>query len=499
MNDKLFENGYVILENFFTEQQVDYFSNQSIDSITRKQMVLGNNPLMGEGDAVHPMTWNVNSHPIWQNTLYNVLPQVSKITDEELIPTYSFQRVYLKGASMAHHTDWPWCQISLTINLGQSHSYPIYVTSLKTKKSIEVIQKPGDAILYLGHNISHYRNEFEGDWYSQLFLHYVIDNEYMETHSRFDKDIFHFKIEDNMEKVFYPPEVKELQQIGYKTPDMKKEDKDKIIPLDFAVMFKTSNRKPRLDINDLSSEVSLHGGQYKVKPATWFMDGTHQTFEALTPEFCTEIIDLYESYAKQNKTRHGLTHRGLDNDFKDTGELDLMLLPEEEAGKYVEHIQKVSDHCILQYIKKFGLSEHYDVEGDVFGTGIYYPMWEIHKYEKGVGHYESWHVEGSHQFEYGNRMFVSMFYLNDVEEGGRTVFPYSKTAIKSEVGKHFTFPCFWPYVHYAQTPVSNDKYILTSWMNKVWPDAYHNSFTTTPHHKKQDDYRKTKFIYEETK
>ena len=49
-------------------------------------------------------------------------------------------------------------------------------------------------------------------------------------------------------------------------------------------------------------------------------------------------------------------------------------------------------------------------------------LWEIHKYEKGVGHYESWHVEGSHRLEYGNRMFVSMFYLNDVEEGGRTVF-----------------------------------------------------------------------------
>ena len=52
------------------------------------------------------------------------------------------------------------------------------------------------------------------------------------------------------------------------------------------LMFKTSNRKPRLDINDLSSEVSLYGGQYKVKPATWFMDGTHQTFGALTPECC---------------------------------------------------------------------------------------------------------------------------------------------------------------------------------------------------------------------
>ena len=30
---------------------------------------------------------------------------------------------------------------------------------------------------------------------------------------------------------------------------------------------------------------------------------------------------------EKNETRHGLTHRGLDNDYKDTGELDLMTLP----------------------------------------------------------------------------------------------------------------------------------------------------------------------------
>ena len=38
---------------------------------------------------------------------------------------------------MSHHTDWPWCQISLTVNIGQSHSYPLFVTDMQTKKSIE--------------------------------------------------------------------------------------------------------------------------------------------------------------------------------------------------------------------------------------------------------------------------------------------------------------------------------------------------------------------------
>ena len=85
---------------------------------------------------------------------------------------------------MSHHTDWPWCQISLTVNIGQSHSYPLFVTDMQTKKSIEIIQEPGDAVFYLGHNISHYRNKFEGDWYSQLFLHYVIDNATMKQYER---------------------------------------------------------------------------------------------------------------------------------------------------------------------------------------------------------------------------------------------------------------------------------------------------------------------------
>ena len=29
---------------------------------------------------------------------------------------------------------------------------------------------------YSGTSTSHYINKFEGDWYSQLFFHYVIDN-----------------------------------------------------------------------------------------------------------------------------------------------------------------------------------------------------------------------------------------------------------------------------------------------------------------------------------
>ena len=493
MNDKLYENGYVVLENFFTDKQVDFFMTQTVESIANKEMVLGKDML--DGESVHPMTWNVNSHKVWENTLYSVLPQVSKITDEELIPTYSFQRVYLNGSSMSHHTDWPWCQISLTINLGQSEPYPIYLTSLKTKKSVEIIQKPGDAILYLGHNISHYRNKFEGEWYSQLFLHYVIDNEYMESYQKLDRDILDFELKNNVKEYFYSKEVEKIKE-DLEPMDMIEKNKDKIIKLDEGTMFKTTSRKPRLDINDVNAEVSLHGGQYKVKTINHFMDTIHQTFEALSPEFCKELIDLYEDYAKRRKVKHGLTHRGLDNNIKDTGELDLLKLPKDEVGEYINNLRTVSDHCIKQYTSKFGLLQHYN-SLELFDGGVYYPMWEIHKYEKGTGHYEAWHIEGANLYEYGNRMFVSMFYLNDIEEGGRTVFPYSKSAIKCETGKHLSFPTYWPYVHYAETPISDHKYIVTTWLNKIWPKQYMDSFVEGANHDKQEDVRKTKFIFDE--
>ena len=36
--------------------------------------------------------------------------------------------------------------------------------------------QPGDAVIYRGCEWNHYRPEFEGDWYTQVFLHWVDDS-----------------------------------------------------------------------------------------------------------------------------------------------------------------------------------------------------------------------------------------------------------------------------------------------------------------------------------
>lgn len=101
-----------------------------------------------------------------------------------------------------------------------------------------------------------------------------------------------------------------------------------------------------------------------------------------------------------------------------------------------------------------------------------YPLLQMQKYDKNEGHYNTWHVEKEH-LKSAQRMFVLILYLNDVEEGGETGFLFKEEGeddfykVKPKAGKLIIHPCSWPYVHKGYTPESDDKYILTTWLEYV--------------------------------
>ncbi len=102
------------------------------------------------------------------NTLLGLLcARVSKEAGRELRPTYSYARVYRRGNDLKPHKDRPSCEYSVTLNLSQTHPWPIFMG----KKSI--VQNVGDGVLYKGCEIEHSRGPFDGDEYIQVFLHYV--------------------------------------------------------------------------------------------------------------------------------------------------------------------------------------------------------------------------------------------------------------------------------------------------------------------------------------
>jgi len=101
---------------------------------------------------------------------------VSENTGFKLLPSYSYGRVYTKFAHLKKHVDRPSCEISVTIQIGSDGTpWPIFMGEEK------VLLKEGDAVLYKGTEVTHWREEFQGDWHSQIFLHYVkADGKYKE-------------------------------------------------------------------------------------------------------------------------------------------------------------------------------------------------------------------------------------------------------------------------------------------------------------------------------
>tara|TARA_B100000029_G_scaffold153864_1_gene149167 strand:- start:665 stop:1267 length:603 start_codon:yes stop_codon:yes gene_type:complete len=63
------------------------------------------------------------------------------------------------------------------------------------------------------------------------------------------------------------------------------------------------------------------------------------------------------------------------------------------------------------------------------------------------------------------RTFGIILYLNTVEEGGDTDFMDYKLKIKPEAGKLVIFPCNYLFRHEGTIPLSEDKYIITSFLN----------------------------------
>ncbi|WP_076415481.1 2OG-Fe(II) oxygenase [Shewanella sp. UCD-KL12] len=91
----------------------------------------------------------------------------------------------------------------------------------------------------------------------------------------------------------------------------------------------------------------------------------------------------------------------------------------------------------------------------------------IQKYQQGKGGYPHWHSEQFPQSGHNealHRVVLYMFYLNDVEEGGETEFYYQNRKVKPAKGTMVIAPAGFTHSHRGNTPISQDKYIATSWM-----------------------------------
>jgi len=122
--------------------------------------------------------------PLMDSILLKKKSYMEKITGKKLLPTFSFWRMYTMYSDLKKHKDRDACEISATINIGSDGTnWPIYI------EGNPIDLKPGDAVVYLGCEVEHYREEFLGDWCAQVFIHYV-DAEGKNAHLEKDSRVY---------------------------------------------------------------------------------------------------------------------------------------------------------------------------------------------------------------------------------------------------------------------------------------------------------------------
>ena len=171
---------------------------------------------------------------------------------------------------------------------------------------------------------------------------------------------------------------------------------------------------------------------------------------ALSNNICEEIIKMFEDNNEQHID--GCTMNGINKNTKVTKEIHFS---NEPFNKY--------DNILFESLNKY-LNNYYkvikkDVSPNIMDTG-----YQLQKYVKKEGFYK-WHQDSVTLLMDNipsTRIITYLWYLNNVEEGGETLFTDFK--ITPKTGSLLLFPATWTYMHSGAMPISNDKYIITGWI-----------------------------------
>jgi len=185
-------NKYTVIRNAVSYDLANFCYNYFLlkrDAVNYmyENNIIAKSPLHGRWDDPQvPGVYSIYADHVMETLLMKVLPVMGEKTGLNLVPTYSYARVYEKGAELKRHKDRPSCEISTTLNLG-GDAWPIFIDPTGSDnvideykgihkpgapKGIQVDLKPGDMLIYSGCELEHWREPFEGQLCGQVFLHY---------------------------------------------------------------------------------------------------------------------------------------------------------------------------------------------------------------------------------------------------------------------------------------------------------------------------------------
>jgi len=158
-----------------------------VETIARPLIERGLAGELNDGDEVAPEAIGWYGHPELDRVLAFLAGPIGRAVGAELLPTYSFLRFYPAGAALSRHRDREACEVSATLPIApvDAAAWPIHLGA-ESGPGVAVAARAGEAVIYAGPELWHWREALAAPWSLHLFLHYVrADGEH--AHLKFDR------------------------------------------------------------------------------------------------------------------------------------------------------------------------------------------------------------------------------------------------------------------------------------------------------------------------
>jgi PKHD-type hydroxylase len=175
------KNRFIYLSGVLSKEVCEHLTKHMFDLYNQGKLVK---------DEQCPLSNSVYGNPVFDKILGDLAAPLSSQLGVELLPCYTYARIYRPGEVLKRHTDREACEISGTMTLGfdpGSELWPIFfgkdaTDEVGTPINIDV----GDLVMYRGNELTHWRPEYKGLWQVQVFFHFVDANGPHKDHA-FDK------------------------------------------------------------------------------------------------------------------------------------------------------------------------------------------------------------------------------------------------------------------------------------------------------------------------
>lgn len=176
-----------------------------------------------------------------------------------------------------------------------------------------------------------------------------------------------------------------------------------------------------------------------------------QWFDAALPaEFCAQMLDSFNKMGQF----HSNNGRGHQVALNQSTWVELNIQPHVDQA-FMGFFYKQIDRYLAQYNERLPML-------------LPVPPWphledlRIKRYRCDAEDRFQPHFDAAEK--HANRYMVFLWYLNDVDEGGETEFPDLGIKVQARAGRLLMFPPYWMFQHAGLRPISNDKYIVSTYL-----------------------------------